>query len=60
MKGLSKELVLELSKRKKEPKWVLEKRLLGLKYWDELKMPAWSPDLTGLMLSEIETYVRPV
>ena len=29
MKGLSKELVLELSKRKKEPKWVLEKRLLG-------------------------------
>ena len=51
MKGLSKELVLELSKRKKEPKWVLEKRLLGLKYWDELKMPVWSPDLTGLMLS---------
>ena len=60
MKGLSKELILELSKRKKEPKWVLEKRLLGLKYWGELKMPVWSPDLTGLMLSEIETYVRPV
>ena len=59
MKGLTKELVLEISRRKKEPKWVLEKRLLGLKYWDELKMPEWSPDISGLLLGEIETYVKP-
>ena len=35
------------------------KRLLGLKYWDELKMPEWSPDISDLLLGEIETYVKP-
>lgn len=59
MKGLTKELVLELAKLKNEPKWVTELRLLGVKAWNELVMPKWAPDLSGLNLEQIETYVKP-
>ena len=59
MKGLTKELVLELAKLKNEPKWVTELRLAGVKAWNELVMPKWAPDLSGLNLEQIETYVKP-
>lgn len=59
MKGLTKELVLELAKLKNEPKWVTELRLAGVKAWNEFVMPKWAPDLSGLNLEQIETYVKP-
>lgn len=59
MKGLTKELVLELAKLKNEPKWVTELRLAGVKAWNELVMPKWAPDLSDLNLEQIETYVKP-
>ena len=59
MKGLNKKLILALAKRKNEPKWVTDMRLKGLKYWNELSMPKWAPDISGLDLSNIETYVKP-
>ena len=59
MKGLNEKLVRSLSEAKKEPNWVLDLRLRGLKAWNSQKMPAWAPDLSELNLSEIETYVRP-
>lgn len=57
-KGLTREYILELSKRKKEPKWLLDLRLKGLKYWQELRMPAWAPDISELNLNEILMYVE--
>ena len=59
MKGLTKELVLGLSQRKKEPVWVRNLRLSGLKAWGKLEMPKWAPDISELKLDEIETYVKP-
>lgn len=59
MRGLTRELILELAELKKEPKWVTDLRLLGLKYWEELELPKWGPDLSELKLDEIETYVKP-
>ena len=59
MKGLNEQLVRELSRGKKEPKWVLDLRLRGLKAWEVLEVPKWSPDLKGLNLEKIETYVKP-
>ena len=59
MRGLTEKLVLELSKRKKEPAWVRDLRLSGVKYWHKLEMPKWAPDISELKLSEIETYVKP-
>ena len=59
MRGLTKELILELAKRKKEPKWVTDLRLKGLSLWKKMAMPKWAPDISELKLDEIETYVKP-
>lgn len=59
MKGLTRELVLGLSRRKSEPDWVLDLRLRGLEAYQKLKLPQWAPDLSGLNLDQIETYVTP-
>lgn len=58
-RGLTTEYIRELSARKKEPKWMLELRLLGLSYWEKLKMSAWAPDITELNLDDILMYVEP-
>jgi Fe-S cluster assembly protein SufB len=59
MKGLTKELILGIAKLKNEPKWVTDLRLKGMKYWNELEMPKWAPDISELNLANIETYVKP-
>lgn len=59
MKGLTKELVLELARHKNEPKWVTDLRLKGMKLWNKMEMPKWAPDISELKLDEIETYVKP-
>ena len=57
--GLTKDVILEISKQKKEPKWMLELRLKALEKYGELPMPTWGPDLSELDMSKIATYVRP-
>jgi len=57
-KGLTRDYILELSKKKSEPKWVRDLRLAGLKYWEELRMPTWAPDISALNLDEILLYVE--
>ncbi len=66
MTGLTKKVVLDIAKRKKEPKWVTELRLEGVKLWEKLEMPKWAPRVFGkktekewLNLEEIELYVNP-
>lgn len=58
-KGLSKEIVEEISKQKNEPEWVLEIRLKALEAYNKLSLPTWGPDLSELNMDEISTYVRP-
>ena len=57
--GLSEELVREISKQKNEPEWMLNKRLEGLKAYNELPMPTWGPSLKDLDISDIHLFVRP-
>ena len=59
MRGLTKELIMELAERKQEPKWVTDLRLKGMKLWSKMEMPKWAPDISELKLDEIETYVKP-
>ena len=59
MRGLTEELVREISARKNEPKWMLDLRLKGVKYWYELEMPKWAPDISEVDLDNIEMYVNP-
>jgi Fe-S cluster assembly protein SufB len=58
-KGISEELVRQISKDKNEPEWMLDKRLEGLKVFNEKEMPNWGPDLSELDLNEIHYYMRP-
>ncbi|MBR1890085.1 MAG: Fe-S cluster assembly protein SufB [Clostridia bacterium] len=58
-KGLSADIVREISKKKKEPKWVLDLRLKALEIYNKLEMPTWGPDLSELKMDEISTYVKP-
>lgn len=55
----TEELVRRISADKKEPEWMLAKRLEGLRLFSDAKMPVWSPDISGLDLENITYYVPP-
>ncbi|MDP7115575.1 MAG: Fe-S cluster assembly protein SufB [Candidatus Woesearchaeota archaeon] len=56
---LTEKLVRKISASKKEPKWMLEKRLKGLKFFNELPYPTWGPDLSKLDLKKIHFFMLP-
>src|ERR1700744_6122378 len=57
-RGLSEEVVRDISARKNEPEWMLENRLKGLKYFGRKPMPNWGSDLTGIDFDNIKYFVR--
>lgn len=57
--GLTRDVVLEISKQKNEPSWMLEKRLKALELFENTPMPGFGPSLKDLNLDEIIYYVRP-
>lgn len=57
--GLSTEVIVEISKQKKESEWMLQKRLKAFEYFQETPVPTWGPDLSKLNLDEIIYFVRP-
>lgn len=58
-KGLTEDIVREISAGKDEPKWMLEKRLEALDIFYSLDNPVWGPDLSSVDIDEITTYIRP-
>lgn len=58
-KGLTPDIVKEISRIKKEPDWMLEHRLTSLEIYNRLTLPAWGPPLDELDLKDIVTYVKP-
>ncbi|MDR1544728.1 MAG: Fe-S cluster assembly protein SufB [Prevotellaceae bacterium] len=40
--GLNEEVVRLISKKKNEPKWLLDYRLKAFRYWEKSKMPTWA------------------
>ena len=44
-KGLTKEIVEEISKRKNEPEWMKELRINAVDVYESLDLPTWGPDL---------------
>ena len=58
-KGLTPEIIKEISKQKNDPDWMKEFRLKALDVYNKLELPTWGPDLTELNMEEIATYVRP-
>lgn len=57
--GLTKEIILQISKEKKDPEWMTEFRLKALEIYHKLDVPTWGPDITDLDIENIVTYVKP-
>ncbi|MBP2002586.1 Fe-S cluster assembly protein SufB [Paenibacillus shirakamiensis] len=58
-KGLTREIVTEISKIKNEPDWMLDFRLKSLEQFEKMPMPKWGGDLDDLDFDDIQYYVRP-
>ncbi|NMO57120.1 Fe-S cluster assembly protein SufB [Actinoplanes sp. TBRC 11911] len=57
-RGLSEAVVRDISAKKNEPEWMLERRLRGLKLFHRKPMPSWGADLTGINFDNIKYFVR--
>ena len=57
-RGLSEDVVREISALKDEPEWMLEARLKGLKHFYRRPMPSWGSDLSGIDFDNIYYFVR--
>lgn len=57
--GLTEDIVLEISEKKNDPKWMRDFRLKSLEIYNKAKMPNWGPDISGLNVDNIVTYVKP-
>jgi len=57
-KGLSKDTVIEISKLKDEPKWMLDFRLRSFEIFMQKPMPTWGGDLSRIDFQNIYYYMR--
>ncbi|WCK53940.1 Fe-S cluster assembly protein SufB [Aneurinibacillus sp. Ricciae_BoGa-3] len=58
-KGLTREIVEEISRIKGEEQWMLDFRLKSLEIFQSMPMPTWGGDLTELDFETITYYVKP-
>lgn len=58
-RGVSEELVRQISADKNEPDWMLEHRLHSLQVFLDKPIPTWGPSLDSLDLDDIIYYARP-
>ena len=58
--GLSPEIVKKLSEEKGDPEWMREFRLKSLEQYNKMGVSTkWMPNIEGLHMEDIATYVRP-
>jgi Fe-S cluster assembly protein SufB len=57
-RGLSEQVVRNISALKSEPQWMLDLRLKGLKLFGKKPMPSWGADLSGIDFDNIKYFVR--
>jgi Fe-S cluster assembly protein SufB len=57
-RGLTRELVAEISERKNEPAWMRDLRLRAYEAYRRRPMPNWGADLSGLNFEDIFYYVE--
>ena len=58
-RGLSRAVVENISRMKKEPQWMLDFRLKALEHYQSRPMPKWGPSLDEINFEEIYYYVKP-
>ncbi|WP_067564647.1 Fe-S cluster assembly protein SufB [Nocardia acidivorans] len=57
-RGLSEEVVRDISAKKSEPEWMLDFRLKALRIFEKKPMPSWGSDLEGIDFDNIKYFVR--
>ena len=57
-RGLSEEVVRDISGKKNEPEWMLAMRLKGLRLFDRKPLPTWGADLADIDFDNIKYFVR--
>jgi len=57
-RGLTEDVVRNISALKEEPEWMLNTRLKALKLYNRKPMPAWGADLSGIDFDNIKYFVR--
>ena len=57
-RGLSEDVVRDISAKKNEPEWMLQTRLKALRIFDRKPMPNWGSNLDGIDFENIKYFVR--
>jgi Fe-S cluster assembly protein SufB len=57
-RGVDEDVVRDISDKKSEPQWMLERRLKALKLFERQPMPTWGADLSGIHFDTIKYFVR--
>ncbi|HET6876726.1 MAG TPA: Fe-S cluster assembly protein SufB [Jatrophihabitans sp.] len=57
-RGLSEAVVRDISAKKNEPEWMLQRRLRALSIFEKKPMPSWGSDLSGIDFDNIKYFVR--
>ena len=57
-RGINEDVVKDISGKKSEPDWMLERRLKGYQYFLQKPMPTWGSDLSGIDFDNIKYFVR--
>ena len=57
-RGINEDVVRDISDKKSEPEWMLERRLKGFEYFQKKPMPSWGSDLSGIDFDNIKYFVR--
>ena len=58
-RGLSTDIVNEMSWMKGEPDWMLQKRLKSLRHFERRPMPNWGGDMSEIYFDDIYYYIKP-
>ena len=58
-KGISEDIVRQISKIKKEPEWMLEYRLKAYRQFVKMPMPSWGVDLSNIDFNDYTYYIKP-
>ena len=57
-RGINRDVVIDISRRKSEPEWMLERRLKALDLFFAKPMPNWGADLSAIDFDTIKYFVK--
>jgi len=59
-KGISEDMVKEMSWMKGEPQWMTDRRLKALRHFQKRPMPTWGGDMSEIYFDDIYYYIKPI